>query len=223
MYGCKITIESDHSSPLWIKPLYMALLRQGHNVHRASRSTGITGMKLLRLMASCLKVRKIIISHKLRENMIECIHSSHMGVEKSKNRARDIGSLQHMPKAPQCKPQRAPAITCHTWKPVASNWHRPIHLELKRLHHCSRLLQQILWDGEAIQLYCCSCLHQTHISNGEIWLYLQPSSATMDHATVHISFNALQRHEVSHIPLLAPTTRRAMASQKRLSKQLNAC
>lgn len=36
------------------------------------------------------KGEKIIIPRKLRENMIERIHSSHMGVEKSKNRARDL-------------------------------------------------------------------------------------------------------------------------------------
>lgn len=36
------------------------------------------------------KDEKIIIPCKLRENMIERIHSSHMGVEKSKNRARDL-------------------------------------------------------------------------------------------------------------------------------------
>lgn len=37
-----------------------------------------------------LKGEKIIIPRKLRENMIECIHASHMVVEKSKNRARDL-------------------------------------------------------------------------------------------------------------------------------------
>lgn len=36
------------------------------------------------------KGEKIIIPSKLRENMIERIHAGHMGVEKSKNRARDL-------------------------------------------------------------------------------------------------------------------------------------
>lgn len=33
---------------------------------------------------------RLIVRHKLRDNMIKRIHAGHLGVEKSKNRARDL-------------------------------------------------------------------------------------------------------------------------------------